>query len=198
MGTIFKFTLVDVIQNLRICLENCLTVSNDLDQIVAFLRPFKPDTDCPRCVCSCILRCSGCLPVLKFFIINNKELKQACNVFEPRTATGSEHFARQDSGVSQIFKLMVSTCEKRLNNINVVGEDKLNRKTARFRLPSVAKNVACLSSLIAVIQRPAEVFRGSVCPSSIFSSDIISFKSSWREYCGSDSRSFLISPIIQP
>ena len=35
-------------------------------------------------------------------------------------ATGSEHFARQDSGVSQIFKLMVSTSEKKLNNINGV------------------------------------------------------------------------------
>ena len=34
---------------------------------------------------------------------------------------------------------MVSTSEKRLNNINVVCEDKLNRKTAHFRLPSVAQ-----------------------------------------------------------
>ena len=41
-------------------------------------------------------------------------------VFEPRTATGSENFARQDRGLSQIFKLIVSTSEKRLNNINVV------------------------------------------------------------------------------
>ena len=38
----------------------------------------------------------------------------------PRTATGSEHFARQDSGVSQIFKLIVSTSEKKVNNINGV------------------------------------------------------------------------------
>ena len=42
-----------------------------------------------------------------------RELK-ASNVFEPRIATGSEHFGRQ------IFKLIVSTGEKRLNNINVV------------------------------------------------------------------------------
>ena len=40
-------------------------------------------------------------------------------VFEPRAATGSEHFARQDSGLSQIFKLIVSTSKKRLNNINL-------------------------------------------------------------------------------
>ena len=39
--------------------------------------------------------------------------------FEPPTATGSEHFARQDSGLSQIFKLIVSTSKKRLNNIIV-------------------------------------------------------------------------------
>ena len=51
--------------------------------------------------------------------ILNRELKHA-TFFEPRTATGSEHFARQDSGVSQIFKLMVSTSEKKLNNINGV------------------------------------------------------------------------------
>ena len=35
-------------------------------------------------------------------------------------AAGSEHFACQDGGVSQIFKLMVSTSEKKLNNINGV------------------------------------------------------------------------------
>ena len=44
----------------------------------------------------------------------------ACDVSEPRMATGSEHFARQDSRLSQSFKLIVSTNEKRLNNINVV------------------------------------------------------------------------------
>ena len=44
---------------------------------------------------------------------NNREL-------EPWTVTGSEHFARQDSGLSQIFKLIVSTSKKRLKDINVV------------------------------------------------------------------------------
>ena len=42
------------------------------------------------------------------------------HVFEPRTATGNEHFALQDSGLSQIFKLNVSTSEKRLDNKNMV------------------------------------------------------------------------------
>jgi len=46
-------------------------------------------------------------------------LKHA-NVFEPQTATGSEQFARQDIGLSQIFKLIVSTSEKRLQNTYVV------------------------------------------------------------------------------
>ena len=41
-------------------------------------------------------------------------------VFEPRTATGSDDFARQGNGLSQIFQLIVSTSEKRLENINVV------------------------------------------------------------------------------
>ena len=42
------------------------------------------------------------------------------HVFETRTATGSEHFAFQDSGVSQIFILIISNGEKILSNVNVV------------------------------------------------------------------------------
>ena len=41
-------------------------------------------------------------------------------VFETRTATGREHFACQDSGVSQIFVLIISNGEKVLSNVNVV------------------------------------------------------------------------------
>ena len=44
----------------------------------------------------------------------------ARDVFESRTETGSEHFACQDSGLSQIFKLIVSTSEKILNNVKEV------------------------------------------------------------------------------
>ena len=41
-------------------------------------------------------------------------------VFEMQTATGREHFACQDSGVSQIFILSISNGEKILSNVNVV------------------------------------------------------------------------------
>ena len=40
-------------------------------------------------------------------------------VFETRTATGRENFARQDSAVSQIFILIISNGEKILSNGNV-------------------------------------------------------------------------------
>ena len=41
-------------------------------------------------------------------------------VFETRTATGREHFTCQDSGVSQIFVLIISNGEKILCNVIVV------------------------------------------------------------------------------
>ena len=41
-------------------------------------------------------------------------------VFETRTATRRGHFTRQDSGVSQIFVLIISNVEKILSNVNVV------------------------------------------------------------------------------
>ena len=41
-------------------------------------------------------------------------------VFETRTETKREHFASQDSGVSQIFILTISNGEKILNKVNVV------------------------------------------------------------------------------
>ena len=47
------------------------------------------------------------------------ELKHA-NVFEPQTGTGREQFARQDIGLSQIFKLIVSTSKKMFQNTYVV------------------------------------------------------------------------------
>ena len=45
--------------------------------------------------------------------------------FEPRTETGIEHFAHQDSGPSETFKLIVFTSEKILYNINVVVRRRL-------------------------------------------------------------------------
>ena len=66
-------------------------------------------------------------------------------------ATASEHFSRQDSGLSQIFKLMVTTSKKRLNNINVVvREEKLKTKTAHFRLLSVAQKRCMIKTLLKV------------------------------------------------
>ena len=41
-------------------------------------------------------------------------------IFETRTATGREHFACQDSGVSQVFIPIISNGEKVLSNVNVV------------------------------------------------------------------------------
>ena len=40
-------------------------------------------------------------------------------VFETWPATGGEHFARKDSGISQIFILIISNGEN-LSNVNVV------------------------------------------------------------------------------
>ena len=41
-------------------------------------------------------------------------------VFETRTATGRKHFACHDSGVFQIFILIIFNGEKILGNVNVV------------------------------------------------------------------------------
>ena len=41
-------------------------------------------------------------------------------VFQTPTATGRERFVCQDSGVSQIFILIISNEEKILGNVNVV------------------------------------------------------------------------------
>ena len=48
--------------------------------------------------------------------------------------TGSEHLARQDSGPSQIFKLIVCTSEKKLNNIVVVVRRQLKEENSSIPL----------------------------------------------------------------
>ena len=58
-----------------------------------------------------------------------------------RTETGDENFACQDSDVSQIFKPTFPISERILQNLNVLVEDKINRKTAHFRLKSVAQRL---------------------------------------------------------
>ena len=45
---------------------------------------------------------------------------EVSDVFELRAESGSEHFACQDSGLSHIFKLIVSTTKEILKDINVI------------------------------------------------------------------------------
>ena len=50
----------------------------------SFLCPVRPDTvdtDCPRFFCSCILRYSRCLPLFKFFIVNDSNHSTVCRSF---------------------------------------------------------------------------------------------------------------------
>ena len=83
---IIKFTLVDDIQNLSGSTWEIVSLSPmRWVKWLRSLRPLKRDSDCPRRVCSCILRYSGCLPLLKFFIINNITE----GVKEMTTATGT-------------------------------------------------------------------------------------------------------------
>lgn len=49
------------------------------------------------------------------------------HVFEMRTAAGREHFVYQDSGVSQIFILIIANGEKILSNVNVVVRKQVKR-----------------------------------------------------------------------
>ena len=70
-------------------------------------------------------------------------------VFETQTATGRDQFAFQDSCVSQIFILIISNGEKKLDNEMWLCEVKLKGKTGDFRLPSASQKRACLSSLLA-------------------------------------------------
>ena len=63
-------------------------------------------------------------------------------VFETRTATGREHFTCQDSGVSQIFVLIISNGEKILSNVNViVWKTGLKGKQLTSGCRSLLKNV---------------------------------------------------------
>ena len=66
-------------------------------------------------------------------------------VVEKRTATESEYFAHQDSGLSQNFKLMVSNSEKIPRDM-WLRENKLKGKTAHFGLLSASQKATCLSS----------------------------------------------------
>ena len=78
-----------------------------------------------------ILRSSGCLfceTIEAAFDVVIGSL--STRVFETRTATGREHFACQDSGVSQIFKLLVSNGEKILSNVNLIMLKQVKRENS--------------------------------------------------------------------
>ena len=53
-----------------------------------------------------------CDRLQSFAIVLRSYGNQASDVLEPLVETGNEHFACQESGPSQIFKLIVSTSEK--------------------------------------------------------------------------------------
>ena len=77
-------------------------------------------------------------------------------MFEPWTETGSEYFACQDNGLSQITKLFVSTREKKyLTRWNLMWycEDQLTRETVHFWLLSVVQKRCMLELPNSLTQR---------------------------------------------
>ena len=59
------------------------------------------------------------------------EDQSGCNahdVFDPQTVTRKEHFACQDSDVSQMFNLIISSGGKILSNIKVVVTRQVKRE----------------------------------------------------------------------
>ena len=77
-----------------------------------------------------------------FFLVTIGSL--STRVFETRTATGREYFTCQDSGVSQIFVLIISNGEKILSNVNVVVWKQVKRENSS--LP-VAVSKTCVLKL---------------------------------------------------
>ena len=54
----------------------------------------------------------------------------ARDVFEPRTNTGSDHLARQDSRLSQILKLMVPNIDKTPSSIKLVVSRQMKKESS--------------------------------------------------------------------
>ena len=70
-------------------------------------------------------------------------------VFETRMATGREHFTCQDSGVSQIFVLIISNGERiLLSNVNVVVWKEVKRKNSSLPVAVRVSKTCVLSSLL--------------------------------------------------
>ena len=74
-------------------------------------------------------------------------------------ATGREHFACQESGVSQIFGLIISNEQKILSNVNVVVSRQVTvkGKTAHFRLPvrvlCLEKCLLCFDNTVLCLEK---------------------------------------------
>ena len=71
-------------------------------------------------------------------------------VFETRTATGREHFTCQDSGVSQIFVLIISNGEKILSNVNVAVRKQVKRENSSLPV-AVRVSKTCVLKLPKVL-----------------------------------------------
>ena len=78
-------------------------------------------------------------------------------VFETLTATGREHFACQDSDVSQILYQSTLMEMRYLAMQMRLGEDKLKGKTVHFRLPCASQNARTKLPI------PADFYRKLLC-----------------------------------
>ena len=65
-----------------------------------------------------------------------------------RTVTGTETFARQDSGVTQIFILIISNGAKILSNVNVVLWRDVKRENRSLPVAVCVSKRACLNVLL--------------------------------------------------
>ena len=80
------------------------------------------------------------------------------DVFEPLTGTGTNDFACQESGLSQIFKLIVSASKK---DTQKCERDSVKLSYIKKHLTLVnrprLKNVSCLSSLEKRVNRSSNI-----------------------------------------
>ena len=82
-------------------------------------------------------------------------------VFGTRTATGREHFTCQDSGVSQIFVLIISNGEKIPSNVNVVVWKQVKRENSSLPV-AVRVSKTCMLKLPVISSYPASPRRITV------------------------------------
>ena len=78
-------------------------------------------------------------------------------VFETRTATGKEHFMCQDSGVSQIYILIISDGEKILSNVNVVVWRRVRRENSSLPVAVCVSKTRLLTLPIYILARMTSI-----------------------------------------